>query len=275
LNEQAHQVFELIRQQHPDDPAVQAYFESHQAESQRDAQEGSRPRADDSLLGSRGLDELADVLNRSGASVGAEGDESAASSALADMFPGVFRGAQPSAQEAEAGDGKAEERSQPSSGPDPHFSLGLAYKEMGLYAEARKEIEQTLALPAYAINASLMIAECHKAEGHPELGVQQLQRCLESLGEGDEPWIKVAFALGVYHADAGQLDEAVARMERILSVQTGFTPAEKLLGELRQRVGAAVEVSGAKKEHGSGKTETEGRPDSTKTSEKRRRISYV
>ncbi len=216
LDEQAHQLFATIRQHYPKAPEVVAYFENRQGAPAR----ASGAKDDEPELSA------------------AEQDRSL-SRKLADLFPGAFRGV--ADEGAEADDQLAasvegvirgvEEGGQPLSpdGPDPHYSLGLAYKEMGLHAEARKEFEQALQAPAYRIDAALMVAACHKAEGHPRQAVRQLQECVGWLDEQDPKWRAVACELAALHAEAGDRESAIAQAQRVLDVQADYEPALALL----------------------------------------------
>jgi tetratricopeptide (TPR) repeat protein len=60
---------------------------------------------------------------------------------------------------------------------EAHFTLGVAYKNMALYSEAREEFEIARTGDAFYLDAHLMMALCYKEEGH----VLQAIRGLEAL----------------------------------------------------------------------------------------------
>jgi tetratricopeptide (TPR) repeat protein len=293
LHEQAHQLFETIRRHYPEAPEVLAYFESHQptAVPHAGAAPSPPPTADDPMLAGPGLDELADVLNRSATGNESGLDDASLSMELAEMFPGAFRGMDPPPAATDRFTASVEgvirgveQGSQPlpPEGPDPHYSLGLAYKEMGLYADARKEFERALSLPVHRIDAVLMIAACYQAEGQHQSGLRQLEECLASLPEGDAQWIKVVYELGMLHAQAGEPEKAISALNRLLAIDAAYEPAVALLKELQPHPAP---------QQASGRADSKRPPDedsnpadrsaaAAKTrkdqkAEKRRRISYV
>jgi tetratricopeptide (TPR) repeat protein len=174
-------------------------------------------------------------------------DNASMSAKLADLFPGAFRGV---ADGDEVNDRLAasvegviravEQGGQPLSpdGPDPHYSLGLAYKEMGLHAEARKEFEQALALPVYRIDAALMIAACHQAEGQPRQALRQIEECLSGVAADDPKWAAVVCQAAALTAELGDPDGAVAQVRRVLAINPDDEPAAALLRRLQEGVGA-------------------------------------
>ncbi|MEW6323762.1 MAG: tetratricopeptide repeat protein [Nitrospirota bacterium] len=246
LDEQAHQLFTIIRQHYPQAPEVVAYFENHQDPplavnpSEQAFRAGARGEPSKAKPAgaplAEGLDDLGDPLNQSDAP---EENDRSLSRKLADLFPGAFRGV--AEESGGANDRLAasvegviramEQGGQPLSpdGPDPHYSLGLAYKEMGLHAEARKEFEQAMQAPVYRVDAALMAAACHQAEGHPRQALQQLQECAGWLDEQDPKWRAVVCELAALHAEVGDLDSAAAQARRVLAVQADYEPAVALL----------------------------------------------
>ena len=276
LDEQAHQLFATIRQHYPKAPEVVAYFENRQG-AKDDGPELSAAEHDRSM--SR---KLADLFPGAFRGVADEGADADADEQLAASVEGVIRG--------------VEEGGQPLSpdGPDPHYSLGLAYKEMGLHAEARKEFEQALQAPAYRIDAALMVASCHKLEGHPRQAVRQLQECVGWLDEQDPKWRTVACELAALHADAGDRESAIAQAQQVLAVQADYEPALTLLKRVQDAPESKHKEAPASKpkETEQPKTkppkavkaveesepEAEPKPASSvqgKEKEKRYRISYV
>ena len=235
LQEQAQELFETIRQHYPDAPEVQAYF----SEQPQSAKGGKRAPA------AKGLDDMAREAEPSSGDEPQSEHDASLSQQLADLFPGAFRGM------ADESHPKPEDRLNasvegviraveqggqplPPEGPDPHYSLGLAYKEMGLYAEARKEFEQALSVPTYRIDAVLMMAACHSAEGQPKLAVRQLQECLDALSTDDPKWVNVAYETGRLYAEVGDTDHAVSVLQSVIRTDHTHEQAATLLKTLQQ-----------------------------------------
>ncbi|MBI3620933.1 MAG: tetratricopeptide repeat protein [Nitrospirae bacterium] len=238
LQEQAHELFETIRHHYPDAPEAKAYFAA-----QPPSAKAGRPGV------GKGLN---DLVNEEEPSIGGDPsghDDATLSKQLAELFPGAFRGMDDGLQPAspdrppdrltasvEGVIRAVEQGGQPlpPDGPDPHYSLGVAYKEMGLYAEARKEFEQAAALPAYHVDVTLMVAACHEAEGQPRLAVRQLQQGLEALTPDDPRWAEVACESARLSAGIGESDKAVALLQSVIRADPAHERAAALLKTLQQ-----------------------------------------
>ncbi len=100
-------------------------------------------------------------------------------------------------------------------GPSPdyeaHYALGVAYKNMGLYEEAKEEFQVSMASDSFYLDSALMTAVCLKEDHHIALAILGLEtvladpRCegakgqaihyeLGLLYEAEEQWEKAARA---------------------------------------------------------------------------------
>ncbi len=233
LQEQAHDLFETIRHHYPDAPEVKAYFSAQPSSASAGRSAGN------------GLNDLANELGHSTGDDPPGQDDASLSRQLAELFPGAFRGMADAPQPAvpdrltDSVEGvirAVEQGGQPlpPEGPDPHYSLGLAYKEMGLYAEARKEFELAVTLPTYRMDAMLMIAACHEAERQPKLAASQVQQCLTSLTPDDPKWAEVAYESARLSAEIGETDKAVAVLQSLIRSDPTHMQAVNLLKTLQQ-----------------------------------------
>jgi tetratricopeptide (TPR) repeat protein len=282
LQEQARELFETIRHHYPDAPEIAAYFA---------AQPSSAKAGAFAAAGAKGLDEMANEPGQSTGDEPSSQDDASLSKQLAELFPGAFRGvteAPPAASDrltasVEGVIRAVEQGGQPlpPEGPDPHYSLGLAYKEMGLYAEARKEFEQAVVLPSYRVNAVMMIAACHQAEGQSKAAVRQMQQCLDSLTPDDSKWADVAYESARLYAEIGEADKAVSVLRSLIRVDSSNEQAAALLKTLqrsatssdskgKKQSGVQKQAKPAAEDHAA-PTAEEQKPDKNK----RRRISYV
>jgi tetratricopeptide (TPR) repeat protein len=234
LQEQAHDLFVTIRHHYPDAPEVKAYF----------AAQPPSAKAGPPVVG-KGLNDLANEEEPSTGGNASGHDDATLSKQLAELFPGAFRGMDDASQPAspdrltasvEGVIRAVEQGGQPlpPDGPDPHYSLGVAYKEMGLYAEARKEFEQAAALPAYHADVTLMMAGCHEAEGQPRLAARQLQQGLEAMTPDDPRWSEVACESARVSAEIGETDKAVALLQSVIKADPANEKAVALLKTVQQ-----------------------------------------
>jgi len=287
LQEQARELFETIRRHYPEAPEVLAYFTAQPPSATAGVHAAS----------SKGLDEMA---NEPGQSTGDESpgqDDASLSKQLAELFPGAFRGVaepQPAASDrltasVEGVIRAVEQGGQPlpPEGPDPHYSLGLAYKEMGLYAEARKEFEHALSLPSYRVDAGLMIAACHQAEGQPKTAAGQMQQCLDALTPDDPKWADVAYETARLYAEIGEAAKAVSVLQSLIRADATHEQAVILLKTLQQSAPGTgskerekshppKQAKPAAQERAEPLAEPAGPNEEQKSDKnKRRRISYV
>lgn len=100
---------------------------------------------------------------------------------------------------------------------EAHFTLGVAYKNMGLYAEAREEFEIVKRSDPFYVDACLMTALCLKEEKQAEDGIQELEgvlldpRCQGAKGQA------IRYELGLLYEAAGLWDKAVGTYRAIPS----------------------------------------------------------
>ncbi len=100
---------------------------------------------------------------------------------------------------------------------EAHFTLGVAYKNMGLFQAAREEFECSKGGEAYYLDSSLMTALCHKEEGHVTQAIKGLEivladpRCHGTKGQA------IRYELGLLYEAEAQWGKAVATFQSIPS----------------------------------------------------------
>lgn len=100
---------------------------------------------------------------------------------------------------------------------EAHFTLGVAYKNMGLFQEAREEFDCSKEGEAYYLDSSLMTALCHKEEGHLAQAIKGLEvvladpRCQGTKGQA------IRYELGLLYEAEAQWGKAVATFQSIPS----------------------------------------------------------
>ncbi|MCP9470557.1 MAG: tetratricopeptide repeat protein [Nitrospira sp.] len=141
----------------------------------------------------------------------------------------------------------------PSSGvPDyeAHFMLGVAYKNMGLYQEAREEFDVSRTADTYYLDSCLMTALCFKEENRLAEAIRELETLLADSRCRGAKAQAIRYELGLlYEADA-QWEKATTAFEAIPS----FHDVPERLAMLRNKAHAPNEP-------GSSSWEQSGRGD--------------
>jgi tetratricopeptide (TPR) repeat protein len=100
---------------------------------------------------------------------------------------------------------------------EAHFTLGVAYKNMGLFQEARDEFDCSKEEEAYYLDSSLMAALCHKEEGHVDLAINGLERVLADPRCHGTKGQAIRYELGLLYEAEAQWGKAVATFQSIPS----------------------------------------------------------
>jgi len=123
---------------------------------------------------------------------------------------------------------------------DTHFDLGIAYKEMGLHADARREFQVAMSDPRRRCLCWTMIGLIYMEEGQPRDAIEAFQSGLES------PEMTAAESVGL-HYELGMACEASGLTDQArLHYQYSFKrePRYREVGQRLQRLGGPQESSG-------------------------------
>jgi tetratricopeptide (TPR) repeat protein len=123
---------------------------------------------------------------------------------------------------------------------DTHFDLGIAYKEMGLHADARREFQVAMSDPRRRCLCWTMIGLIYMEEGQPRDAIEAFQSGLES------PEMTAAESVGL-HYELGMACEASGLNDQArLHYQYAFQrePRYREVGQRLQRLGGPRESSG-------------------------------
>ena len=113
---------------------------------------------------------------------------------------------------------------------ETHYDLGVAYKEMGLVAEAIEEFQLAARGPTRFVDACTMIAACHKDQKLNASAIAFLERALADAhcaGPG-VPYVK--YDLAVLYEEEGFADKAVRLYEEIPSIRDVEARLRRLQG---------------------------------------------
>ncbi|MEK7237162.1 MAG: tetratricopeptide repeat protein [Nitrospirota bacterium] len=106
---------------------------------------------------------------------------------------------------------------EPTDGIDPetHYTLGVAYKNMGLLDEAKEEFHLSMKDSDFFLDSCLMIAVCMKEQGEGQAASRQLERLLKDpkcLGAKAQA---IRYELGLLYEAQEQWSQAAAMFESI------------------------------------------------------------
>ncbi|MCP9447890.1 MAG: tetratricopeptide repeat protein [Nitrospira sp.] len=133
---------------------------------------------------------------------------------------------------------------------EAHFMLGVAYKNMGLYPEAREEFDVSRKVDIYYLDSCLMAALCFKEENRLAEAIQELETLLADSRCRGAKAQAIRYELGLlYEADA-QWEKAVETFEAI-----------PLFHDVRQRLATLKSRTQAPNGPGSSSGEHSGRGD--------------
>lgn len=113
---------------------------------------------------------------------------------------------------------------------ETHYDLGVAYKEMGLIAEAIEEFQSAARGPTRFVDACAMIAACYKDQSLNKSAIALLERVLADArcaGPG-VPYVK--YDLAVLYEEEGFADKAVRLYEEIPSIRDVEVRLRRLQG---------------------------------------------
>lgn len=102
---------------------------------------------------------------------------------------------------------------------ETHYDLGVAYKEMGLIAEAIEEFQLAARGPTRFVDACAMIAACYKDQNLNTSAIAFLERVLADARCGGPGVPYVKYDLAVLYEDEGFADKAVRLYEDIPSIR--------------------------------------------------------
>ncbi len=113
---------------------------------------------------------------------------------------------------------------------ETHYDLGVAYKEMGLLAEAIEEFQQAACGPTRFVDVCAMIAACYKAQRRSKTAIALLERVLADprcVGQGG-PYVK--YDLAVLYEEECLPDKAARLFGEIPSILDAQDRLARLLG---------------------------------------------
>ncbi|MBW2587244.1 MAG: tetratricopeptide repeat protein [Deltaproteobacteria bacterium] len=116
---------------------------------------------------------------------------------------------------------------------DTHFDLGIAYKEMGLFADARREFQVAMADPRRRCLCWTMIGLIYMEEGQPRDAIEAFQSGLESPEKTATEAVGMHYELAMACEIGGLTDQARLHYEFVFQREPQF----REVGQRLQRLG--------------------------------------
>jgi len=116
---------------------------------------------------------------------------------------------------------------------DTHFDLGIAYKEMGLLPDARREFQVAMSDPRRRCLCWTMIGLIYMEEGQPRDAIEAFQSGLESPAQTAAETVGLHYELGLACEVAGLLDQARLHYDYVFRREPQF----REVGQRLQRLG--------------------------------------
>ncbi len=129
--------------------------------------------------------------------------------------------------------GVAEQLSEEDS--DTHFNLGIAYKEMGLLAEAIGEFQIASRDPDYRLEACSMIGVCYTEQGLHEEAVSWYRKALEIENLTMEARLAILYDLASALEASGDQDEASEVFGQVATMDPGYRDVLQRVAGLQQQ----------------------------------------
>jgi len=115
---------------------------------------------------------------------------------------------------------------------DSHYDLGVAYKEMGLIAEAIAEFQKALRGATQRIRAYEALGQCFIERNEHDVAITVLGRALREPGMEDEDLIGVLYLLGFASEGSKKPRDAAAYYQRVFAIDIDFRDVSKRLKQM-------------------------------------------
>jgi tetratricopeptide (TPR) repeat protein len=112
---------------------------------------------------------------------------------------------------------------------DTHFDLGIAYKEMGLMPDARREFQVAMADPRRRCLCWTMIGLIYMEEGQPRDAIEAFQSGLESPEKTPVEAVGLHYELGMACEASGLNDQARLHYDYVFQREPGFREVDQRL----------------------------------------------
>ena len=119
---------------------------------------------------------------------------------------------------------------------ETHYNLGIAYKEMGLFQEAIGEFKFCLQETPRFLDASYMIAICHKELGEYNQAIEILETAIESPQYNDQRHLIIKYELGVLLEVIGEKEDALRLYSQIHATDATYRDVSEKVLNLQKEI---------------------------------------
>ncbi len=113
-----------------------------------------------------------------------------------------------------------------------HYDLGIAYREMGLIADAVEAFKLAAAQPDKRVDALTMMGLCQRQLGQLEAAVESYRDCLRVEGLKPDAAKAIHYEIASVYADLGDDARAVHHFKKTVKIDPAFRDAKALIEEI-------------------------------------------
>ncbi len=121
-----------------------------------------------------------------------------------------------------------------------HYDLGVAYKEMGLFADAQSEFELASRDPSRTCMCFAMIGMIYREQGDLAAAAEAYQRAAEAEHRTPEQEMSLHYDLGVVHQERGDTKTALFYLEKVRRQNPNYRDVSQRIAALSPRPQKAV-----------------------------------
>jgi tetratricopeptide (TPR) repeat protein len=124
--------------------------------------------------------------------------------------------------------------------PETHYSLGVAFREMGLLDESIGEFQKVVKgagkenFPPNFLQACSLLAICFMEKRMPAIAIKWYKRALETPGLDEEALMALHYDLGLAYEQAGDFHNALERFTEVYSQNIDFRDVADKIRDLQQ-----------------------------------------
>src|SRR5262249_20234811 len=121
---------------------------------------------------------------------------------------------------------------------ETHYSLGLAYKDMGLVDEAIEQFQFAFRLAQGNseddhIQCCHMLGVCFHLKGMPKLAIMWYQRGLKVMNRSEDEYQALRFEIGLCYEEIGEVDRAIEAFTEVYGVDVNYRHVSEKIRQLQ------------------------------------------
>jgi tetratricopeptide (TPR) repeat protein len=116
---------------------------------------------------------------------------------------------------------------------ETHYSLGIAYKEMGLYDEAIAEMRLAATSPQLKFSSVTLQGICYREKGDITMAETIFRRAVELPGISSDESVGLKYELALLYEDVGRVEDAIRLYREVCATDRGFRDAAAKIAALQ------------------------------------------